>query len=159
MKYKQNKQLIHEMFLHLRPTSLAKILLITERHKNTILVPVPLHPNRERERGYNQSSYITRLLSALTHIPITEHAIERVRETLPQAQCKSKKERLHNIHGAFLVIEPSALEGKTIMLVDDVVTTGSTIREITREIHKHTSSSTLALCLAREEDSEKYHRI
>lgn len=159
IKYKQNKRLIQDILLCLGPRSLAHMLSISEQHRDTILVPVPLHPNREKERGYNQSLYIAKLLGALTNIPVMQHAVERVRETLPQAHCTSKTERLRNIQGAFRVKEPLLLKEKTLVLVDDVVTTGSTVREISREINKHFPSRPIVVCLAREEHSEKYHGI
>ena len=93
-----------------------------------LIVPVPLHPRRERERGYNQSEWIARGLSRKTGIPIdTLHHLTRCRNTDQQALLRSEK-REENMKGAFQVNHPEELYRKHILLVDDVVTTGATLR-------------------------------
>ncbi len=154
LKYKGDKQIVFELSSRIQPKTLSKLLELKIRNKNTILVPVPLHKTRERERGYNQSQLFARFLGALTNISTVNNAVMRMKATKPQAKCKSKKERAHNIQGAFVVTKKEALQRKTIILVDDVVTTGSTVREVAREIKKGLSTTELSIiCLAREQDS------
>jgi ComF family protein len=92
------------------------------------LVPVPLAPVRERERGYNQSALLARALAAQWELPVWDHALERVRATRTQTRL-TPDERRGNVSGAFRVPEAATTElrGAHLMLVDDVVTTGSTL--------------------------------
>lgn len=90
------------------------------------LVPVPLHNRRLRERGFNQAEWICRGISEVLQIPIdTEHLV-RVRNNAHQAQSQFNK-RLENTEGLFLVRYPEEWKGKHILLVDDVITSGSTL--------------------------------
>lgn len=95
--------------------------------KGDIIIPVPLHKKRYAERGFNQAAYIGRELSQLLDIPIEEHALLRHRYTPHQARL-DREARLENVQDAFLVQQPSHVAGKSIVLVDDVFTTGSTMQ-------------------------------
>lgn len=91
------------------------------------IIPIPLHPKRLRERGFNQSEWIARGLSELTGIPLDLTHIRRVVNNPKQSQ-RNKRAREENVKGIFEVVRPSDIEGKHLLLVDDVITTGSTIR-------------------------------
>lgn len=91
-----------------------------------ILLPVPLHPRKEKERGYNQASEIARGLQTVWHTPIDTQALRRTRFTDTQTR-RSVYNRWENVHDIFCVTDSSLLEGKHILIVDDVVTTGSTL--------------------------------
>jgi len=88
------------------------------------IVPVPLYKTRKRERGYNQSEEIAKALAKIIHIPVKSEHLLRIRSTLSQTKM-SEKEREKNVRKAFSC--PVILTGKNILLVDDVITTGSTI--------------------------------
>ncbi|HWR21932.1 MAG TPA: ComF family protein, partial [Feifaniaceae bacterium] len=88
------------------------------------ITPVPLHEKRERQRGYNQSLLLAKELSKRYRIPVEPHLLRRIVDTEPQ-QKLSREEREKNVRGAFAA-SPLAT-GKSILLVDDVVTTGSTL--------------------------------
>lgn len=91
-----------------------------------VIIPVPLHPRRFRQRGYNQSDYIAQGLSEILRIPIDTTHITRVRNNPQQARTKGK-ERERNVEGVFAVNHPEEMYRRHILLVDDVITTGSTI--------------------------------
>ncbi|MCC6636497.1 MAG: ComF family protein [Ignavibacteriaceae bacterium] len=98
------------------------------------IIPVPLHRLKLIERGYNQSLLIAKGVSLVTGIPINQKAIKRARYTAAQVETETKHERHSNIKGAFKVIDSGKIEGKNILIVDDVITTGSTIREVATEL-------------------------
>ena len=88
------------------------------------LVPVPLHPKKERQRGYNQALILARELGRLTGIPVADKLLRRVRYTTPQKKLGHRARR-QNLHGAFQASE--GVRGAVIVLVDDIYTTGNTI--------------------------------
>ena len=91
-----------------------------------IIVPVPLHKKREKERGYNQSEWIASGISKITGIPVNTNSIKRVEANSTQTR-KSVWDRWENVQNLFAVVSSSELQGKHILLVDDVLTTGATI--------------------------------
>ncbi len=96
------------------------------------IVAVPLYPSRQREREFNQSELIAEGLSILFNKPVIA-ALKKNKNTRPQALLE-KNARLKNILGAFSIIEPSTVEGKNILLVDDVVTTKATVNEASKTL-------------------------
>ena len=103
--------------------------------ERTALVPVPLAPVRERERGYNQSALLARALAAKWELPVWDRALERVRATRTQTRL-TPDERRGNVSGAFRVPESAAadLRGTHLVLVDDVITTGATLTACAAEL-------------------------
>jgi ComF family protein len=99
-----------------------------------LLLPLPLHPSRLRTRGFNQSLEIARVTSKALAIPMNPGILTRIRATPPQAALPLK-ERGRNVRGAFECARD--LAGKRILLVDDVMTTGSTLREAARILKLH----------------------
>ncbi len=98
--------------------------------EKSLLVPVPLHPIKEIERGYNQSTLLAKSLGKAYNLPVVPDALIRVRETVSQTKLKHD-EREKNVRGAFK-INPKRrelLRGQDVVLVDDVFTTGATLRE------------------------------
>lgn len=96
-----------------------------------LLLPVPLHWRRQLRRGYNQSQCVASYLGAQLHIPVELRRLVRTRRTPPQ-QGLNKQERQHNLKHAFAV--KGALNGQTVAIIDDVMTTGATSAEISREL-------------------------
>lgn len=90
------------------------------------LIPVPLHPKREKERGYNQSMMIAQGISEVTGISVGDAFLIRSVNTATQTH-KTKDERWENVRDIFEVRHPERLEGKYVLLVDDVLTTGATL--------------------------------
>lgn len=93
------------------------------------IVPMPLHPARLRERGFNQSLELARHLARQLDIPLLSHAVQRVRDTPPQAGLRWK-ERKKNLRQAFSC--DGAVAGKHIAIVDDVMTTGASLNELAK---------------------------
>jgi hypothetical protein len=98
-----------------------------------IILPVPLHPQRMRERGYNQALEIARALSRELAIPVDPSLCARLRATPPQVGLE-REERRHNVRGAFGVIGPVA--ARHLVILDDVVTTGGTAGELARVLRQ-----------------------
>jgi ComF family protein len=93
-----------------------------------VIVPIPLHWTRRRQRGFNQSELIAKVLGERLQIPVSSRMLERIRKTLDQTGL-SAKERVENMRGAFSMGRHSDVEGLQVLLVDDVTTTGATLFE------------------------------
>jgi ComF family protein len=100
-----------------------------------LIVPVPLAKERERQRGYNQSLHIARGIGSVTRLPIVTNAVSREQFVESQTQ-KDRWQRNENVEGCFRLNDGSALKGRHVLLVDDVVTTGATICSCGREMLK-----------------------
>jgi ComF family protein len=100
-----------------------------------MIVPVPLHPRRLRERGFNQAILLADPLSKSRRIPISRNNLRRIRWTEPQINL-SPEDRVKNVRGAFAVRKPELFEGKKLVLVDDVYTTGSTVGECAKVLKR-----------------------
>ena len=101
--------------------------------KVDVIVPVPLHPRRQRQRGFNQSALLAKELGKYIGVPVNERALIRKKYTPAQAGL-NKFQRMQNLQGAFEVREIEAVRGKSVLLVDDVFTTGSTVDECSRAL-------------------------
>lgn len=112
-----------------------------------VLVPVPLHPRRERERGYNQAALLARELALHLHRPTVEDVLRRSRDTAAQVDLGTS-ERYANVRGAFRCVE-RRFSGQRVLLVDDVCTTGATIEAAAAALRLGGASVVLAYTLAR----------
>lgn len=92
-----------------------------------LVIPIPLHPKKQRNRGYNQCDYIAQGISAAMGIPICTKVLQKQKQTATQTK-KSRYQRFENIKEVFNVYTPEKLRDKHILLIDDVVTTGSTFQ-------------------------------
>lgn len=100
-----------------------------------VLLPVPLSPARLRSRGYNQAWEVARRIACRLDIPAHAGALHRVRDNVAQATL-DRAERLANLHGAFVVAKPARIAGRHIGVVDDVMTTGTTLGEIATQLKR-----------------------
>ncbi|MES3040082.1 MAG: ComF family protein [Pseudomonadota bacterium] len=113
----------------------------------TVIVPVPLHPHRLRERGYDQTLLLARELSRLTGIVCNATTLQRLRDT-PMQKTLDRDARRENLAGAFGCHE-QALAGQRILLIDDVLTTGATLSVLSEVLLKAGAESVHALVIAR----------
>lgn len=111
------------------------------------LIPVPLFSKRLRRRGFNQSEAICQGLSDSMGVPVRSDLLLRIRHTDTQTKL-NKAQRQTNLKDAFSVPHPEQLKGKHILLVDDVLTTGSTIQECIRELRKNVELKISVVTLA-----------
>jgi ComF family protein len=100
-----------------------------------LIIPVPLHQSKQRKRGFNQSEYISRGLSEVTGLPLDLKSLVRIASSETQTK-RSRYERWINVEGIFAVTDSERLKGKHILLVDDVITTGSTLDACAGELLK-----------------------
>ena len=112
-----------------------------------LVTPVPLSRSRFLDRGYNQSSFLARPLALAEGIPYRPGAVQRIRHTASQVDL-SAQERLANVKGAFLA-NPGLVNGKVVLVIDDVITTGSTIDACAQSILQAGSKGVYGLSLAR----------
>jgi ComF family protein len=114
----------------------------------TVIMPVPLHVSRLRERAFNQALILARAVAKKYDIPLDFTSLKRNLATRPQIAL-GKTERQSNVRGAFAVPEPEKVKGKKIIVIDDVYTTGSTLNECARILVKGGAAEVAALTLAR----------
>lgn len=113
-----------------------------------VVVPVPLHPTRLREREFNQALLIADQVCRWLHVPISYDNLIRIRATEPQTQL-SQAERRMNLRRSFALRQPAEVAEKRTLLVDDVFTTGTTVNECAKALRKAGSADVYVVTLAR----------
>lgn len=112
---------------------LGQELIQSGRFQADLLIPVPLHPRKEKQRGFNQSALICRGMSQVMKVPCLEGVL--LRPTASETQTnKNRMGRWKNMEGKFVLSPASTLEGKHCLLVDDVITTGATLESCGRAL-------------------------
>jgi ComF family protein len=111
------------------------------------VIPVPLHRSRHRQREFNQSALVARHAARKLNAELIINGLRKTRETAPQVGL-TYKERIKNVRNAFSIEDEGRITGKKIILVDDVVTTGSTIRECAKALKRGGASYVYAASLA-----------
>ena len=101
-----------------------------------LIIPVPLHIKRLRWRGFNQSLLLAQAIGHDKQIPVDPFLLKRVRPTVPQIEL-NEKERKNNVRGAFAVSAPEHLQGASVLLIDDVYTSGATVNECARVLRRN----------------------
>jgi len=124
--------------------------LRTEELPVDLVVPVPLFGQRKRLRGYNQSALLARELARLDGLPLAERGLSRRRDTPPQARSVDAEARRRNVAGAFAA-DGRRVEGRRVLLIDDVMTTGATLDACAQALRQGGAASVWALTFARED--------
>ena len=130
---------------------LAARMVAQARHHGLsadLIVPVPLHPRRLRQRGYNQAALLARELSRLLDIPLRERLLVRTGHSSPQAAATSKEQRVAAVRDAFRCDIP--LSGERVLLIDDVCTTGATLNACGHALRAADGGTVIGLTFAHE---------
>ena len=139
-------QLLYEEFLE----NITEIRMYSEG-RPICIIPVPLHISRQKERGYNQAKIIASGFCNSEGKEIFElknDIIIKQINTLQQAKITNRNKRLKNMNGAFKIINPEKIKGRTIILIDDVTTTGGTLMEIIKILKKSGAKKVIGLAVA-----------
>jgi ComF family protein len=116
--------------------------------KHALVMPIPLHPRRLRERGFNQSKLLSEHVAKELSAELDFLSLKRIRYTLPQTGL-GKDERRKNVQGAFRLRRSGRVSGRTVFLVDDVATTGNTLNACAKTLLKGGADKVFCLVLAR----------
>jgi len=120
-----------------------------EERARIYITPIPLFKKRMRMRGYNQAELLAKEIASVTHIPLLPHAtLQRIHNTKPQASL-SKDDRKENVKDAFTVSYSPSITKSTIVLVDDVATTGNTLIEAARILKQNGAKEVWGLVVAK----------
>ena len=135
------------------PRRLKQVMIETQKEyplsKATRIVPVPLHPEREKARGFNQAALIARELSVATSLPLDEVSLVRTHHTDRHRAGMDWKGRRDTVADAFRVIYPTLIAGERVLLVDDVFTTGATVSSCAKTLLDAGATAVFVLTLAR----------
>ena len=111
------------------------------------VVPIPLSPKRQRERGFNQSDLIGMIFAAHFNMPLETRMLVRIRHTAPQSATENALERRANVRGCFMA-EDNSMRGRNIILIDDVTTSGATFLEAAQAAKNAGAKKIIALAAA-----------
>jgi len=145
IKYDLATTVWHDFSLTIRPAGLYKLSFFKSLKNGIYLVPMPLHPRRRRLRGFNQADCIATWAHGYMDIPI-QMALERKKDTVYQARLREAADRSKNVKNAFIATED--MTRQTIIVVDDVMTSGATIKEAARACFKSGAEAVYALTIA-----------
>lgn len=145
IKYKSVRDLAESAYV-----AMEKERLNIKKLEFDLIVPMPLHKYRLKERGFNQSKLIADKIAEITGREIREDILKRKIYRRPQAEIKKRDERAKNIENIFEVISTEGFIGQTILLVDDVATTGATLKECARALKNSGARKILSFTLAQD---------
>lgn len=148
IKYRLATDVWKEFCQVIKPEILSKVGVLKRLMKNDFFIePIPLHTHKLKLRGFNQAKIIAEFFGRTLNIPLTETLLRKT-NTLSQAQLKDHRTRYMNLKGAFKVRQGKETKGKNFVIIDDVLTTGSTMKEATRTMKSSGASSVFALTVA-----------
>lgn len=153
LKYKGKKQIAHFFAYDLHSKIMEELseIYMMENFRNPILIPIPIAPQRLRERGYNQSLVICKNLIKLNkekNFSLEKNILIKPKDTVHQATIKEAHKRLKNIVGSFSVKNPEKIKERNIILIDDVTTTGATLKEAKRVLKEAGARKIIAFTIA-----------
>lgn len=127
---------------------LSNLSLSMVKSQKSVVVFIPLHPRRERQRGFNQAKLIAEIVARRFNLALVD-ALKRVKDTKSQAKMKETEKRIENVSGCFAIKNPEMIQGKNIILIDDVFTSGATMNEAVKILKKNGAKRIIALVLAK----------
>ncbi len=129
-------------------------MLLALKVQNTIqldnidlIIPVPLHKNRQKQRGYNQAELVAKYASKQLKVPFAENILIKTSESKNQSVL-SRNERFFNLEGLFYVNNAETIINKNILLIDDIITTGSTVNQCSKALKQAGASTIIAAVIA-----------
>jgi len=166
LKYKKAKRMAKPLAKLIYENAIKKLSFYLGRFENNppnennwIIIPIPLSKKRLRERGFNQSELIAKHLAKLLDIPTKTvfvgnfvdktNVLYKTKDTPTQVSIQNKKERLNNLQNAFTVKKPEQIKNKNIILLDDVSTTGATLREAKKLLEKFKPNKIITIVVAK----------
>jgi ComF family protein len=153
IKYRKNGKILNvfcKIFYEYMLDELADKALFFD-FKNPILVPIPSSKNRLKERGYNQCELIAEELARIDggkNFTLSKNFLEKVKNSPSQTSVKNRRERLKNLKGCFATVNSDAIIGANIILIDDVITTGTTMSEAKKTLGDAGARQVLCFALA-----------
>jgi len=138
----------------LAPRLASTMIASAQRHVVDVVVSVPVHPRRLVERGYDQASLLAAPIAHALRAPRLPCALSRLRDT-PRQAALERADRLRNVRGSFACRSPRRVEGRRVLLVDDVYTTGATIDACTEALLAVNARTVVPLVLATREDAAR----
>jgi len=154
LKFKNNQKIarLFAIILYdILAEELAELKLLNN-FERPLLIPIPLARQKLRERGYNQTELIARAMQNLDKNNLFEYRediLKKIKNTAPQSRARNATERARNLKGCFQVVAPLAVKKRNILLLDDVITTGATLREATRVLRRAGARRVLLVTVAR----------
>lgn len=116
---------------------------------NPLIVPVPLHKTRLNKRGFNQSELLAKKMSDTFHISCADNVLARKYNPKNQADIKPREERLNNVKNNFIVTDTKAVRSRTVILIDDICTTGATLNECAKVLKESGAKKVIGFVIAR----------
>lgn len=147
IKYRLATQVWQELYKTIEPQAITKLGFYKKLSQDLVIQPIPLSKIKYNERGFNQAYFISIFFQKILHFPIVD-LLTRKKERSSQAQLKNKKARYLNIKGTF-AINSIPVTTKNIILIDDIVTSGSTVKEATKILKKSGVKKVYVLALAK----------
>lgn len=120
-----------------------------EAHRPELIIPVPLSPQRQVERGFNQAEVVATIAGSYLKIPIDTATLTRSKHTPMHRASMDRKARETTVQNAFKVVRPKLIEGRSILLVDDIFTSGATVSNCAKALKKQGSASVQVVTIAR----------
>lgn len=148
IKYRLALQVWQEFHKIIKPNVIEKLGFYKKLSSDFVIQPIPLTKSKYSERGFNQAKIISTFFQQFLNFPIVDLLIKK-KETLTQAQIGSLEKRYQNVRGAFKVLDEKYFDNKKVVLVDDIVTTGSTVKEAARVLKEAGAKKVYVLALAK----------
>jgi ComF family protein len=153
LKYRKNQKIAESMAIMLYDVLKTELAdrAIFENFSSPLLIPLPISSKRRLERGYNQTEVLSQEVLKLDSEHLLQYdpnILQKSKHTESQTLIKNKKQRMLNIEGTMLVASPELVKGRNIILLDDVTTTGATIRDARRALRESGAKKILSVALA-----------